>query len=322
MSTLSYKRKEETIIQQPPPILLSNTRGQSGALDTIEEGLADELHEQFEVGLTEEALQDVIAAQTPINEALHTHFAIEIARQAKIFKNDDSCWPIQLPSCISNASGDDLMCLVEWKRQLEADVTIQNADYDPPTIELGFSPGSVAPLTQSETQGNAHGTVVPLPRTAVSEAALDMIDPIALRKDQRRAYDIIIWYLDQTLAERNPPPLRMLLHGEGGTGKSKVIQTVTEGFKARGVQFMLIKAAYTGVAASLIDGKTTHVIGGISLFGDEAQLNAEAKVKLQQFWKHKCYLILDEYSMLVKDFFSLLSRNIGIGKEGSTDDAH
>ena len=114
----------------------------------------------------------------------------------------------------------------------------------------------------------------------------------------------------------------MLLHGEGGTGKSKVIQTVTEGFKARGVQFMLIKAAYTGVAASLIDGKTTHVIGGISLFGDEAKLNAEAKAKLQQFWKHKCYLILDEYSMLAKDFFSLLSQNIGIGKEGSTDDAH
>ena len=161
---------------------LRDGRGQSGALDTIEEGLADELHEQFEVGLTEEALQDAIAAQTPINEALHAHFAIEIARQAKIFKNDDSCWPIQLPSCISNASGDDLTCLVEWKRQLEADVVIQNADYDPPTIELGFSPGSVAPLMQSETRGNARGTVVPLPRTAVSEAALDAIDPIGLRK--------------------------------------------------------------------------------------------------------------------------------------------
>ena len=211
---------------------------------------------------------------------------------------------------------------MEWKRQLEADVAIQNADYDPPTIELGFSPGSVAPLTQSETQVNACRTVVPLPSTAVSEVALNAIDLIALTKDQHRAYDIIIWHLDQTLAGRNPPPLCMLLHGEGGTGKSKVIQTVTEGFKARGVQFMLIKAAYTGVAASLINRKTTYVIGGISLFGDEVQLNVEAKAKLQQFWKHKCYLILDEYSMLAKDFFSLLSWNIGIGKEGSTDDAH
>ena len=44
--------------------------GHSGALEIIEDGLADELREQFEVGLTEEALQDAIAAQTPINEAL------------------------------------------------------------------------------------------------------------------------------------------------------------------------------------------------------------------------------------------------------------
>jgi len=57
---------------------------------------------------------------------------------------------------------------------------------------------------------------------------------------------------------------------------------------------------------------------GISSYRDEAQLTAEAKAKLQQFWKHKYYLMLDEYSMLAKDFFGLLSRNIGVGKEGST----
>ncbi|KAJ7187075.1 hypothetical protein C8R46DRAFT_807835, partial [Mycena filopes] len=79
-----------------------------------------------------------------------------------------------------------------------------------------------------------------------------------LKPDQRRAYDIIVWHLDQNLAGNEPPPLRMLLHGEGGTGKSKVIKTVTKAFSDRGVAHMLIKAAYTGVAASVIDGKTTH----------------------------------------------------------------
>ncbi|KAF8076844.1 hypothetical protein FPV67DRAFT_1387534, partial [Lyophyllum atratum] len=79
-----------------------------------------------------------------------------------------------------------------------------------------------------------------------------------LREDQRRAYDIVAWHLDQTLSGRKPPPLRMILQGEGGTGKSKVIQTVTEAFKARGAGHMLMKSAFTGVAASLIDGKTTH----------------------------------------------------------------
>ncbi|OCH87121.1 hypothetical protein OBBRIDRAFT_697946, partial [Obba rivulosa] len=76
--------------------------------------------------------------------------------------------------------------------------------------------------------------------------------------DQLRAYDIIVWHLDQTLQGKNPKPLRMVIHGEGGTGKSKVIQTVTEYFVQKGAKYLLLKSAYTGVAASLIDGKTTH----------------------------------------------------------------
>ncbi|KAG1858509.1 hypothetical protein F4604DRAFT_1488367, partial [Suillus subluteus] len=62
----------------------------------------------------------------------------------------------------------------------------------------------------------------------------------------------------------SPPPLHMLIHGEGRTGKSKVIQTITSYFAHKGAKYMLLKAAYTGVAASLIDGKMTHTIAMIS----------------------------------------------------------
>ncbi|KAI6152805.1 hypothetical protein EDD17DRAFT_1490991, partial [Pisolithus thermaeus] len=79
-----------------------------------------------------------------------------------------------------------------------------------------------------------------------------------LNAGQRRAYDIVMWHLGQTLSGGRPPPLRMLVHGEGGTGKSRVIQSITECFARRGARHLLVKAAYTGVAASLIDGKTTH----------------------------------------------------------------
>ncbi|KIL70017.1 hypothetical protein M378DRAFT_58263, partial [Amanita muscaria Koide BX008] len=46
-------------------------------------------------------------------------------------------------------------------------------------------------------------------------------------------------------------------------------------------------------------------------------LSDEAKSKLQQQWKHRQYLIIDEYSMISKSFLALLSRNISIAKEGS-----
>ncbi|KAF8443783.1 hypothetical protein L210DRAFT_3334866, partial [Boletus edulis BED1] len=54
--------------------------------------------------------------------------------------------------------------------------------------------------------------------------------------------------------------LLMLIPGEGGVGKSKTIQTITQNFRRRGASHLLVKSAYTGIAASLIDGKTLHVI--------------------------------------------------------------
>jgi hypothetical protein len=40
----------------------------------------------------------------------------------------------------------------------------------------------------------------------------------------------------------------MLLVGEGVTGKSRVIQTITEQFKRQGAAHTLIKSAFTGTS--------------------------------------------------------------------------
>ncbi|KAI5983647.1 hypothetical protein EDD15DRAFT_2109312, partial [Pisolithus albus] len=49
-------------------------------------------------------------------------------------------------------------------------------------------------------------------------------------------------------------------------------------------------------------------------------LKQETKGKLQTFWRHRQYLIIDEMSMLSKTFLAKLSRNIGVGKV--TEDFH
>lgn len=109
----------------------------------------------------------------------------------------------------------------------------------------------------------------------------------------------------------------MIFYGEGETGNSKVIQTVTETFAQKGVKYMLVKSAYTGVAASLIDGKTTHTIAFLSMSSD-GNLNDESKANLQKQWQPWRYLIIDEYSMIAKTFLATLSRNISVGKQGSS----
>ena len=193
---------------------------------------------------------------------------------------------------------------------MKRDVITQNTDSDAPHIIDINSGGQVSRLTESES--DSHGEVSIL----APEASLPAVDPALLKFDQFRAFNIITWHLDQTLSGNEPPPLRMILYGEGGTGKSKVIQTVTETFAQKGVKYMLVKSAYTGVAASLIDGKTTHTIASLSMSSD-SNLSDESKAKLQKNWYSRCYLIIDKYLMITKTFLATLSRNISIGKQGS-----
>ena len=80
---------------------------------------------------------------------------------------------------------------------------------------------------------------------------------------------------------------------------------------------MLMKSTYTGVTASLIDGKTTHTIASLSMSSD-GNLSNKSKAKLQKLWDHKQYLVINEYPMIVKTFLVTLSYNISIGKEGSS----
>ena len=42
---------------------------------------------------------------------------------------------------------------------------------------------------------------------------------LKINHEQQRACDLITWHLNETLAGRNPRPLRMVVYGEGGTGQ-------------------------------------------------------------------------------------------------------
>jgi hypothetical protein len=297
--------------------------------------------------LTEEGLAYLLASQVPFREELHGRLAVEAAKLAKIFTESESepagsSGHPDLPPAtttdvdgngastetqpqalgIRNATENDIANILSWKQQMTQDVNKQNlrrVDVSQ-TTSAGISDRDNGYVTQLSGPGIANSDSGPSvsysDSSETSEASLTAVDPSMLRYDQFRAYDIITWHLNQTLAGEKIPPLRMIIHGEGGTGKSKVIQTVTEYFAQRGVKHILLKAAYTGVAASLIDGKTTHTIGMMSQGNDSdgKELSVGAKAKLQALWKPIQYLIIDEISMIGKAFFAKLSRNIGIGK--------
>lgn len=145
---------------------------------------------------------------------------------------------------------------------------------------------------------------------------LSPIDADKLLKDQRRAYDIVSWHLQEVLKKNDPPQLLMLIPGEGGVGKSKTIQTITANFVSLNAGDMLVKAAYTGIAASTIGGKTLHTVAGIPLNG--GQPSAKTIKRLAAYWASKRYLIIDEMSMVSKELLAKISTII-VRAKGQTE---
>ena len=199
---------------------------------------------------------------------------------------------------------------MDWQTHMDSDVNAQNQGSDSALAELEqtYTSGKVTRLDE----GDSRGTVSLVSSNTTAKSSLPSVDPSELNPDQFCAYNIITWHLDQTLAGLKPLPLRMIIHGKGGMGKSRVIQTVTDYFAHKSSKYLLLKAAYTSVTASLIDGKTTHVIGMISTTG--RLMSDETKAKLQQFWRFPIYLIINEISMISKAFLAVLSRHISMGK--------
>ena len=145
-----------------------------------------------------------------------------------------------------------------------------------------------------------------------------IIDIDQMNEDQRRAYDIVDWHLHETIEGKSPPQLLMFIPGEGGVGKTKVIRDIIQNFEEKGVGDWCVKGAYTGIAASLIDGKTLHVLAGIPVRGKQSAYTVK---KLREFWRTKRYLIIDEVSMLSRSFLAKLCRIISTAMESQDDEA-
>ena len=239
-------------------------------------------------------------------EDLFAHSAVETARASNIFDSHSSPWTVDNTNRFSCATDHDLSNLNRWLDQMKMAIH-DTASAQTPISSDAASDHSRDPVVEPLMDTATHSfNFVP---ALGPEQSLNTVSVDKLNVEQKRAYDIITWHLDQTLQNKDIPPLRMIIYGEGGTGKSVVIQTVTQAFAACGRPYLLLKASYTGIAASLIDGKTCHTLAQISI-SHRGVIGPEAKKKLHDMWQHARYLIIDEYSMLSRPFLATLSKNI------------
>ena len=126
-------------------------------------------------------------------------------------------------------------------------------------------------------------------------------NPANLQGKQLQVYTII----QQHQSAVNPPPLRMIVSGRAGTGKSYLIHCLR-----LLLQLHLMVAAPTGVAAFNIDGHTLHSLLSLPIRGEFKDLEGERLTKLQQSFSEIKYVIIDEMSMVGRKIFGQVDRRL------------
>ena len=97
------------------------------------------------------------------------------------------------------------------------------------------------------------------------------------------------------------PPEQMLFYlgGEGGTGKSAVLNAITKYMTGLGIVHRLRKGAQTGVAAANIGGSTLHTLLGLlcAVKKKDLQRQRPASQKVIDAFENASLLFIDEISM-------------------------
>ncbi|KJZ67910.1 hypothetical protein HIM_12701 [Hirsutella minnesotensis 3608] len=153
------------------------------------------------------------------------------------------------------------------------------------------------------------------PSTSFFAAGRELATRLTLNKRQSIAFLLVCRQLDLTVHRGEKGDLGQLCQfvgGEGGTGKSRIIEALVDLFARKGLSNRLLITATSGTAAARINGITIHSACGFSkdqgkgantakdLDGVRIPKRADRFVHGQSRmdWQEKDVLVIDEVSML------------------------
>lgn len=149
--------------------------------------------------------------------------------------------------------------------------------------------------------------------TSFSEIGEQVAETMTLNRRQSIALRLVCQHLDwRHRGLKDVPQLCQFVGGEGGTGKSRVIEAIVALFASKGLLHRLLVTATSGAAAARINGMTIHAACNVSVDSARAPANGRAEQsrappsstglrvdgRSRMDWQEKDVLILDEVSML------------------------
>ena len=183
----------------------------------------------------------------------------------------------------------------EWKRKLSV-THVESSAWLPSTREI--EPHLMTYVDASQARPVEDSQVLQiLPSISQEPEENVTIEEITriwtLNTEQARAFKIIASHS----MKQKQKPLRMYLGGSSGTGKSRVIQALTDFFRRNSQSRRLRLAAFTGVAAKNIGGTTLHTALCMSLHKKKSDAN-KSHAELIAMWESVDYLFVDEVSTI------------------------
>jgi hypothetical protein len=278
----------------------------------IPEAPQDDGLEELELGsyINGVELEKVILTKHKQNELDHAEKAVGIGLNLGIFEKKDVPWPMVNP--IAVAGQDAQLEVKTWGDALKrAGIERRTREIYASNISDSQDSGDVGAIM---VDGTLDGTSAQPGIMYEGDQSIPptQVDTSQLSEDQLRAFKIVEDHLAKSSADEEVEQLLMHIQGEGGTGKSKVIEKITELFQAHGKESKLRKSAYTGIAASLIEGATLHQL---ALLHQSSRLTKKGIERLRETWGDVEYLIIDEISMVSKRTLAIVSEMISIGKQ-------
>ena len=126
-------------------------------------------------------------------------------------------------------------------------------------------------------------------------------DPGNLEGKQLATYNLIKHHFESN----DPTPLRMIISGTAGTGKSYLIHCLRLLLRNK-----VHVVAPTGVAAFNVQGNTLHSFLCLPTRGEFKDLQGEPLNRLQQSLAGMQYMIIDEISMVGRKMFGQIDRRL------------
>ncbi|KDN39958.1 hypothetical protein RSAG8_08407, partial [Rhizoctonia solani AG-8 WAC10335] len=289
--------------------------------DRAEEGGSDnetggEPEDEDEMDLREYVngipLDQVVLSRAKQREQEHAERAAEIGAKLGMFgtgkPSGDTPWKITKSV---DTSGDHTH-VQQWTHALR-EAAIQHLQNPTEIPAAQANPGDIEALVLDPDDSLKN---IPTVTYQGDTPPIPEVDTSTLSPEQLRAFEIVKNYSLDFYAGNRPEQLLMMIQGEGGTGKSMVISKLTEFFKQCGKETQLRKSAYTGIAASLIEGSTLHQLAALHLC-NRGTISKKTITRLQDTWGPVDYLIIDEVSILMvsKKCMAEVSQMIGIGKQ-------